>query len=251
VAEEVHDLSRQLHPSILDDLGLVQAVQAECAAFARKTGIDISFAPYDFPDSVPQQSSLCLYRVIQEALQNISKHSGAASASITLQGLSDGIRLLIATRDRVRSQGVKTKAGIGLSSMRERVRLVNGTISFKSNPGQGSEIEVFIPIGGSMTKPRLLIADDHQIFAEGLKRLLSPGFDIVGAVQNGRELVAAAEKLRPDVIVADISMPMLNGIEAVMQIKKVHPEIKIVFLTMHPDAAYAVSAFKAAPPAMF
>ena len=96
-----------------------------------------------------------------------------------------------------------------------------------------------------MTKPRLLIADDHQIFAEGLKRLLSPDFDIVGAVQNGRELVAAAEKLRPDVIVADISMPMLNGIEAVMQIKKVHPEIKIVFLTMHPDAAYAVSAFKA------
>ena len=96
-----------------------------------------------------------------------------------------------------------------------------------------------------MTKPRLLIADDHQIFAEGLKRLLSADFDIVGAVQDGREFVAAAEKLRPDVIVADISMPMLNGIEAVMQIKKVHPEIKVVFLTMHPDAAYAVSAFKA------
>ena len=85
-----------------------------------------------------------------------------------------------------------------------------------------------------MTKPRLLIADDHQIFAEGLKRLLSADFDIAGAVQDGRELVAAAEKLRPDVIVADISMPMLNGIEAVMQIKKVHPEIKVVFLTMHP-----------------
>jgi DNA-binding NarL/FixJ family response regulator len=96
-----------------------------------------------------------------------------------------------------------------------------------------------------MIKPRLMIADDHQIFAEGLKRLLSADFDIVGAVQNGRELVSAAEKLRPDVIVADISMPMLNGIEAAMQIKKVHPEIKVVFLTMHPDAAYAVSAFKA------
>jgi DNA-binding NarL/FixJ family response regulator len=96
-----------------------------------------------------------------------------------------------------------------------------------------------------MTKPRLLIADDHQIFVEGLKRLLSADFDIAGAVQDGRELVAAAGKLRPDVIVADISMPMLNGIEAVMQIKKVHPEIKVVFLTMHPDAAYAVSAFKA------
>jgi DNA-binding NarL/FixJ family response regulator len=95
-----------------------------------------------------------------------------------------------------------------------------------------------------MTKPRLLIADDHKIFAEGLKRLLNADFDIAGVVKDGRELVAAAEKLRPDVIVADISMPMLNGIEAVRQIKKAHPEIKVVFLTMHPDVAYAVSAFK-------
>jgi DNA-binding NarL/FixJ family response regulator len=96
-----------------------------------------------------------------------------------------------------------------------------------------------------MTKPRLLIADDHKIFAEGLKRLLKEDFDIAGVVADGRELVAASEKLRPDVIVADISMPMLNGIEAVRQIKKAHPEIKVVFLTMHPDESYAVSAFKA------
>lgn len=96
-----------------------------------------------------------------------------------------------------------------------------------------------------MTKPRLLIADDHKIFAEGLKRLLNADFDIVGVVADGRELVAVAEKLRPDVMVVDISMPLLNGIEAVRQIKKVHPEIKVVFLTMHPDAAYAANAFKA------
>ena len=95
-----------------------------------------------------------------------------------------------------------------------------------------------------MSKPRLLIADDHQMFAEGLKRLLGADFEVVGVVQDGRELVTAAEKLRPDVIVADISMPMLNGIEAVRQIKKT-PGIKVVFLTMHPDVAYAVSAFKA------
>jgi DNA-binding NarL/FixJ family response regulator len=96
-----------------------------------------------------------------------------------------------------------------------------------------------------MTRPRLLIADDHRIFAEGLKRLLNADFDIVGVVADGRELVAAAGKLRPDVVVADISMPLLNGIEAVIQIKKVHPDMKVVFLTMHPDVAYAASAFKA------
>jgi DNA-binding NarL/FixJ family response regulator len=96
-----------------------------------------------------------------------------------------------------------------------------------------------------MTRPRLLIADDHKIFAEGLKRLLNADFDIVGVVADGRELVAAAEKLRPDVMVVDISMPLLNGIEAVIQIKKVHAEMKVVFLTMHPDVAYAASAFQA------
>ena len=95
-----------------------------------------------------------------------------------------------------------------------------------------------------MNKPRVLIADDHRIFAEGLKRLLKEDFDIVEIVADGRQLVAAAEKLRPDVIVVDISMPMLNGIDAVQQIKKVQPAIKAVFLTMHPDIAYAVRAFK-------
>ena len=96
-----------------------------------------------------------------------------------------------------------------------------------------------------MSRPRVLIADDHKIVVEGLKRLLDPEFDVVGAVEDGRELLKAAEKLRPDVIVADISMPSLNGIEAVRQIKKVHEEMKVVFLTMHPDVAYGARAFEA------
>jgi DNA-binding NarL/FixJ family response regulator len=96
-----------------------------------------------------------------------------------------------------------------------------------------------------MPMPRVLIADDHKIVVEGLKKLLSPQFEIVGTVPDGRELVKAAEKLRPDVIVVDISMPGLNGIEAARQIKKAYKEVKIVFLTMHPDIAYASNAFKA------
>jgi DNA-binding NarL/FixJ family response regulator len=96
-----------------------------------------------------------------------------------------------------------------------------------------------------MSKSRVLIADDHKIVVEGLKKLLSSEFDVIGAVGDGRELLVASEKLRPDVIVADISMPNLNGIEAVRQIKKLHEEVKVVFLTMHPDVTYAASAFKA------
>jgi len=94
-------------------------------------------------------------------------------------------------------------------------------------------------------RPRILLADDHKIVTEGLKGLLEPEFELVGIVEDGRALLAAAEKLRPDVIVADISMPLLNGIDSVRQIKKANSEIKVVFLTMHPDVTYAVSAFEA------
>lgn len=96
-----------------------------------------------------------------------------------------------------------------------------------------------------MKKPRILLADDHRIVAEGLRSLLDPEFELVGIVEDGRALLAAVEELHPDVIVADISMPLLNGIDAVRQIKKMHSEIKVVFLTMHPDVTYAASAFDA------
>ena len=96
-----------------------------------------------------------------------------------------------------------------------------------------------------MKKPRLLLADDHKIVLEGLKNLLAGEFEVVGSVEDGRGLVDQAATLHPDVIVADISMPQLNGIEAARQIKKTDKNIKIVFLTMHPDATYAANAFEA------
>jgi DNA-binding NarL/FixJ family response regulator len=96
-----------------------------------------------------------------------------------------------------------------------------------------------------MRKIRVLLADDHKIVLEGLKSLLEPEFDLVGTVEDGRALVKEAERLHPDVIVADISMPLLNGIEAVRQIKKTDDRIKVVFLTMHPDVTYAAMAFDA------
>jgi len=94
-------------------------------------------------------------------------------------------------------------------------------------------------------KPRILLADDHRIVAEGLRSLLEPEFELVGIVEDGRALITATEKLQPDVIIADISMPLLNGIEAVRQIKKTNKDVKVIFLTMHPDVTYTVSALEA------
>ncbi len=74
-----------------------------------------------------------------------------------------------------------------------------------------------------MTRPRVLLADDHRMMAEGLKALLHDEFELVGIVEDGRAMIEAAEKLRPDVIVADVTMPNLNGFEALTQLKKTHP----------------------------
>ena len=96
-----------------------------------------------------------------------------------------------------------------------------------------------------MKRPLVLLADDHRMVAEGLKSLLAAEFELAGVVEDGRALVEAAKQLRPDVIVADITMPHLNGIDALAQLKKDNPNIRVVFLTMHQDAVYARRALEA------
>jgi len=96
-----------------------------------------------------------------------------------------------------------------------------------------------------VSRPRVLLADDHRMMAEGLKRLLAPDFDVLGPVEDGRALVEEAKKLRPDVIVTDIAMPHLNGIEALDQLKKNDPRVKVVFLTMHREVAFVRRALEA------
>jgi DNA-binding NarL/FixJ family response regulator len=95
-----------------------------------------------------------------------------------------------------------------------------------------------------LNRPRVLVADDHTIVAEGLRSLLEPEFELVGMVQDGRTLVSEAKKIGPEVIVLDISMPLLNGIEAARQIRKFDARVKLVFLTMHPDVAFVREAFR-------
>jgi len=96
-----------------------------------------------------------------------------------------------------------------------------------------------------MMQIKVLLADDHRIVAEGLKRLLESEFELVGIVEDGRALLAAAAELNPDVIVSDISMPELNGVEALEELKNVNPDVRLVFLTMHHNVVYARRALEA------
>lgn len=96
-----------------------------------------------------------------------------------------------------------------------------------------------------MKRPRVLLADDHRMMAEGLTSLLADEFELLAVVEDGLSMVAAAKKFHPDVIVADVTMPHLNGIDALSRLKKDDPDIKVVFLTMHQDAHYARRALEA------
>jgi|HubBroStandDraft_4_1064222.scaffolds.fasta_scaffold12564_4 DNA-binding NarL/FixJ family response regulator len=93
-------------------------------------------------------------------------------------------------------------------------------------------------------RSRILIADDHNLVAELCKRLLETEFDVVGVISNGRALVCAAGELRPDVVVLDIAMPILNGLDAGRQLKQLLPAVKLVYLTMNPDVEVAAEAFR-------
>jgi DNA-binding NarL/FixJ family response regulator len=95
-----------------------------------------------------------------------------------------------------------------------------------------------------MRKPRLLLADDHTIFLEGLTRLLEPEFEVIGKAEDGRAMLEISAALKPDVIIADISMPLLSGIEAVRQLKRKDSRTKVIFLSMHSDVELAIQALR-------
>ena len=95
-----------------------------------------------------------------------------------------------------------------------------------------------------MRKARVLLADDHRLLLQAFEKLLQPDFEVVGTVSDGRALLTAARELKPDVIVLDISMPLLNGMVAAERLKKMMPEVKLIFLTVNEDAGFASEAMR-------
>lgn len=146
LSSEVHKLSYQLHPAKLDQLGLVSATRSLCHEVGKQCVISIEFKHDSVPRALDQDVALCLYRIVQEALQNIIKHSRATRADVFLGKEADALRLVVSDN----GQGFDTRtarqhAGLGLVGMRERARLVHGEITFDSAPQRGTQIKVTIP----------------------------------------------------------------------------------------------------------
>ena len=241
--QEVRTLSYLLHPPLLDVVGLGSALRWLATGFAERSGVAVEVAIGDGMESLPQDVATALFRVAQECLANVHRHSGSAWARIILSRSDQGVRLKVLDGGRgfERKEAAAPKAtanvGVGLSGMRVRVRAAQGHsgggVRCVGHPRHSCHPPD--DHSGSFVSVRILLADDHEIVRRGLKELLEEqvGWTVCGEAANGREAVDLAVQRRPDVAVLDFSMPELNGLEATRRIRQVAPLVEVLVFTMH------------------
>ena len=152
LSEDVHSLSYRLHPALLEDLGLADALKAECERFTRSESIPVEVKLGQTPAKIPSDVGLCLFRVMQEALRNVARHARAKAAAVSLRPLDDGLQLAVAdagTGFDLRQQ--RPRPSLGLASMHERVRLLGGELDIESAPGHGTTVVAWVPLKSQET----------------------------------------------------------------------------------------------------
>jgi two-component system nitrate/nitrite sensor histidine kinase NarX len=249
-----------LHPPLLDELGLGAALRWYAEGFQKRTGINVEIlSPENIPRLAAEQET-ALFRVVQECLSNILRHSESDRARIRLlfpKGLAE-----VCVRDYGRgipshklSEAAKGKSlGVGIAGMRERLEQLGGKIEIRSGregtlvvarvPVETQE-QTFEPTSASLseqpvtelreTPKRILIADDHEVTRRGIRALLQnePGLEICGEAEDGIEAVAKTQELHPDLIILDLTMPRCGGFGAIKHLREVSSETKILVLTTH------------------
>jgi PAS domain S-box-containing protein len=150
IGADLHSLSHRLHSSTLETLGLVTGISSFCVEFAAQYEIEIDFVHKDIPESVHPDTALCLFRIVQEGLRNVSRHSRAAKVDVLLKGSADAILLALSDNGIgfELSHNLASR-GIGIRSMRERVRMLGGTFEVLSRPMQGTQITVTVPLNST------------------------------------------------------------------------------------------------------
>lgn len=146
LSEDVHALSYRLHPSVLDDLGLVEALKAECDRVARHGPLRVDMDAHKVPPALPGDTSLCLFRIAQEALSNATRHAHASVVTVRLAPEGHGFQLAVSDNgDGFDPWGPRDHASLGLASMRERVRMLRGELEIDSSPGRGTTVIAWVP----------------------------------------------------------------------------------------------------------
>jgi PAS domain S-box-containing protein len=170
ISSDIHHLSHRLHPSKLNNLGLVATLHGLCKEISDQSGVKIHFTYRNVPRMLSGDVSLCLYRVSQEALNNVVKHSSAREGKVDVSGSNDSIELCISDAGvGFDPELAKEKTGLGLISMRERLRLVGGQLSVESEPFHGTQVCARVPLvdraiaGEIDSTPRVTTAEDREV----------------------------------------------------------------------------------------
>lgn len=152
LSEDIHALSYRLHPSVLEDLGLSEALKAECERFSRQESLPADVMLQSLPDVLPPETALCLFRVAQEALRNAARHARARRVEISVRALDGGLQMAVLDNGVGFDPAVqRVRPSLGLASMRERVLLVGGELEIESAPGQGTTVLAWVPLNRQET----------------------------------------------------------------------------------------------------
>jgi PAS domain S-box-containing protein len=265
-------LTAELSPPILHDEGLNAGFEWLVRRWAKTQGLSVKLETEEI-GVLPDDLTILLFQSVRELLFNVVKHSQTRLASIAMRRIDGSLRVSVSDQGigfdpKTTSSPGEAGRGFGLFSVRERLELFGGRMEIESAPGRGSRVTLLVPITMAAQivpraaeipampkdsalpavpepvgarKIRLLLADDHAVVRQGIANLLSaePDMEIIGTAADGKEAVALASKQLPDVILMDMNMPNLNGVEATRIVHINFPDIRIIGLSMFEEAEKA------------
>jgi PAS domain S-box-containing protein len=265
-------LTHELSPNVVYH-SINTALEWLCRQMNQRFGIDVQLDVG--PDRWVKNTHLkvFIFRAVKELLFNIVKHAGVKTARVAISYANGDLAVIVSDQgegfDPSVLEKITPKGGLGLLSLRERASYIGGRLMIESAPDKGSRITLSVPLKltkktldplrpvtdseekalpqtvevhvADVSKIRVLFVDDHKVMRQGLIRLISgkPDIVVVGEAGNGREALELARQLVPDVIVMDVSMPEMDGIEATRRIKAEMPQVRVIGLSMYDDAHIA------------
>jgi two-component system, NarL family, sensor kinase len=264
VEDEIRTLSYLLHPPLLDEFGLGSALGWYADGFKKRSGIQVEVQSQPGLPRLSTEKETALFRVVQESLTNVLRHSGSSKAWIRVSFDSASVSLSVEDEGRgiggnqrpTLTQAINS-AGVGILGMRERLQQLGGSLDIRSG-ASGTQVTAVLPLQGSdavtvaseppetMAEPskaashsdsrkRILIADDHEVTRRGIRTLLQdePDLEICGEAQDGVEAVAKTRELNPDLVIMDLTMPRAGGFSAANSIRQSGAPAKILIFTTH------------------